>query len=79
MARKDLGRQPDVDGKQIRRRVLLLAVLIVGVVAVISLVPGLASLRSRFANADPAWLLAGGSLEGALRHVVRRCLSHDLL
>ena len=41
----------------------MLAGSIVAVVAAITLVPGLASLRSRFANADPAWLLVGALLK----------------
>jgi uncharacterized membrane protein YbhN (UPF0104 family) len=43
--------------------VLLLVVLAVVIVAVITLVPGLASLRTRFAHGDPAWLALGAALK----------------
>jgi uncharacterized protein (TIRG00374 family) len=56
---EELPDQPELDRKRIRRRLIGLGALIVVIVAVITLVPGLASLRSRFAHADPAWLLVG--------------------
>jgi uncharacterized protein (TIRG00374 family) len=59
MSRDELPDQPNLDRKHIRRRLLGLAALIVVVVAVITLVPGLAELRSRFADAKPGWLLVG--------------------
>jgi uncharacterized protein (TIRG00374 family) len=43
--------------------VLVLLGVVLAVVAVVTLVPGLASLRSRFARADPTWLVAGGALK----------------
>ena len=46
LAREGLDVQPEVDGAQIRKRVLLLGAVILTVVAVIALVPGLAGLRS---------------------------------
>lgn len=63
LAREDLAVQPDLSTSRVRRRVLTLAAVVVVIVAVISLVPGLAGLRSRFAHADPAWLLAGAALK----------------
>jgi uncharacterized protein (TIRG00374 family) len=59
MSRGELPEQPNLDRKHIRRRLLGLGALIVVVVAVITLVPGLAELRSRFAHAKPGWLLIG--------------------
>lgn len=52
-----------MDPAKLRRRLLWLLLLIAGTVAVITLVPGLASLRARFARGDPAWLLAGAGLK----------------
>ncbi len=63
LAREGLDVQPEVDGAQIRKRVLLLGAVILTVVAVIALVPGLAGLRSRFTHADPAWLWVGAALK----------------
>jgi uncharacterized protein (TIRG00374 family) len=63
MAREDLTAQPDLSRAQLRRRVVILLGVILVVVVVISLVPGLASLRTRFAHADPPWLLAGAALK----------------
>jgi uncharacterized protein (TIRG00374 family) len=59
VSREDLPDQPELDRGRIRRRLIELGALIIVVVAVITLVPGLAGLRSRFAHADPAWLLVG--------------------
>jgi uncharacterized protein (TIRG00374 family) len=59
VSREDLPDQPDLDRRHIRRRLLGLGAAIVVIVAVITLVPGLAELRSRFAHADPEWLLLG--------------------
>jgi uncharacterized protein (TIRG00374 family) len=59
MSRDELPDQPKLDRKHIRRRLLGLGALIVVVVAVITLVPGLAELRSRFSHAKPEWLLLG--------------------
>jgi hypothetical protein len=63
LSREDLAGQPDLATSRVRRRALTLAVVVVVVVAVIALVPGLAGLRSRFAHAEPAWLLAGAALK----------------
>jgi uncharacterized membrane protein YbhN (UPF0104 family) len=61
--RDELTAQPDLSRAQLRRRVLILLGVILVVVAVVTLVPGLASLRSRFAHADPAWLIGGAVLK----------------
>ncbi len=55
--------QPDLSRAGLGRRILILGVVILAVAAVISLVPGLASLRSRFAHAEPGWLVAGAALK----------------
>ena len=57
--REDIDAPPDLAGPTVRRRLLILAAVAVGVVAVIALVPGLASLRERLANGDPKWLAVG--------------------
>ena len=54
---------PEVGRSRLRRQVLLLAVLAVLVIAVITLVPGLASLRTRFAHGNPGWLVLGAGLK----------------
>ena len=49
----------ELDRSQLRSRLLLVGGIVLGVVLVVVLVPGLASLRSRLANADPFWLGVG--------------------
>ena len=55
--------EPEFDERRLRRRVLVLVGVVVGVVAVITLVPGLADLRHRFAHASWEWLVVGGVLK----------------
>ena len=50
-------------GRTVGRRLASLAVLIVCVVAVIALVPGLGSLRERFANASGEWIAVAAALK----------------
>jgi uncharacterized protein (TIRG00374 family) len=86
MSRDELPDQPTLDRKHVRRRLLGVAALIVVVVAVITLVPGLAELRSRFAHANPGWLalgcllkvLSGLSYVAAFRAVFCRRMSWRL-
>jgi uncharacterized protein (TIRG00374 family) len=59
VSRDQLPEPPELDRRHIRRKLLELAAVIIVIVAVITLVPGLASLRSRFAHAKPEWLLLG--------------------
>jgi uncharacterized membrane protein YbhN (UPF0104 family) len=59
ISRDDLPEPPEFDGNHIRRRLIVLGAVIVAIVAAITLVPGLASLRSRFAHAQAGWLVAG--------------------
>jgi uncharacterized protein (TIRG00374 family) len=57
--RAEVPEPPVLDAGRMRRRVLVLAGLVVAVVAVVTLVPGLASLRDRFAHAKWEWLVLG--------------------
>ena len=55
--------QPAFDRRTLGRRVLVLVLVIAVAVAVITLVPGLASLRTRFAHASWPWLALGAALK----------------
>jgi uncharacterized protein (TIRG00374 family) len=57
--REGLAPPPEVQGSRLRRQVLILGVIVVVVVALITLVPGLEELRTRFAHGNPAWLAVG--------------------
>jgi uncharacterized protein (TIRG00374 family) len=63
VSRGELSEQAPLDERRLRRRVLVLIGVIALIVAVITLVPGLASLRDRFANAQWEWLLVGAALK----------------
>jgi uncharacterized protein (TIRG00374 family) len=52
-----------MDRPRFRRRVLTLLAIVVVAVAVITLVPGLASLRARLEGGDPGWLALGAALK----------------
>jgi uncharacterized protein (TIRG00374 family) len=55
---------PDgVSSNRVRRALVRLGALIVVVVALVTLLPGLGHLRSRFANARPVWLVIACALE----------------
>lgn len=60
---EDLAPPPELDRRRILRRGLVLVVIALLAVAVIGLVPGLASLRHRFAHANGSWLGAGAILK----------------
>jgi uncharacterized membrane protein YbhN (UPF0104 family) len=62
-AREDFAPPPEVGASRLRRQVLILGLIALVVVAVITLVPGLASLRARFAHGNPAWLVLGAGLK----------------
>jgi uncharacterized membrane protein YbhN (UPF0104 family) len=47
----------------LRRSLLILGALVIGVVGLIVLVPGLASLRDRFAGAQPEWIAVAALLQ----------------
>jgi uncharacterized membrane protein YbhN (UPF0104 family) len=59
----DLLPPPEVESSRLRARVIWLATLVVAAVVLITLVPGFASLRSRFAHGDPGWLSLGAALK----------------
>jgi uncharacterized protein (TIRG00374 family) len=63
VGREDLAAPPRMRRSSVRRNVLTLVVIIAAVVAVVTLVPGLASVRSRFAHGNPFWLALGGLLK----------------
>ncbi len=63
LSRRELPEQAPLDERRLRRRLLLLVAVVIVAVAVITLVPGLASLRSRFAHAHWQWLVAGAALK----------------
>jgi hypothetical protein len=47
----------------LRRSLLIVGAIVLGVVAVIVLVPGLGSLRDRFAGARPGWIAFAAMLQ----------------
>lgn len=59
----DLDAPTSYTASGVRRRLILLGVLILIVVAVITLAPGLGGLRTRLADARPGWLVLGGVLK----------------
>src|SRR5947209_12500398 len=63
LRRDDVGGPPDLDQRSLRRRLIVLVAVVVGVVAIVTLVPGLASLRTRFSHARWGWLVLGGGLK----------------
>ena len=68
-----LGPEPlpgELSWPRLRRRLLILALLLLAVAAAVWLLPGLGSLRRRFSDASPRWLLAAVLLQ------VLSCLSY---
>lgn len=61
--RDDIASAPEIERSRLRRHVLTLIAVVAAAVAVITLVPGLASLRSRFAHGNAAWLSVGATLK----------------
>jgi uncharacterized protein (TIRG00374 family) len=59
----ELSPPPELGTSRIRRQLILLAVIALVIIALITLVPGLASLRSRLADGDPGWLALGAALK----------------
>ncbi len=59
----DLTPPPDVQGPRVRRQLLILGTVIVLLVVLITLVPGLASLRTRLTHGNVAWLAVGAGLK----------------
>jgi uncharacterized protein (TIRG00374 family) len=58
LKRSEPPEQPQLDRRKLERQLILVAVIIGVVVALITLVPGLASLRERFEHGKPEWLAA---------------------
>ncbi len=61
--REDLDVPEELEGHRLRSRLIAVGVLIAIVVAAIVLVPGLASLRTRLASAQPGWIVLGAVLK----------------
>jgi uncharacterized protein (TIRG00374 family) len=61
--RTGLSPPPELGASRIRRQLVLLGVIALVVIALITLVPGLASLRSRLADGNPGWLALGAALK----------------
>ena len=59
VSREELAGPAGLDRRHIRSRLLVIASIVLGVVLIITLVPGLSSLRTRLAHASPAWLAVG--------------------
>jgi uncharacterized protein (TIRG00374 family) len=59
VAGDDLDVPEELSRRRLRTRLALLAVLILAVVAVVTLLPGLESLRTRLSHARPGWLALG--------------------
>jgi uncharacterized protein (TIRG00374 family) len=86
VVREDLTQPPRMQRRTLQRNALTLVAIVVAVVAVVTLVPGLASVRSRFAHGNPLWLTLGGVLKllsglcfvAAFRSVFCRAMSWRL-
>lgn len=63
LRREQVTPQPDVAGRPLRARLMILALVVAFVAAAITLLPGLASLRARLSHGDPAWLALGAALK----------------
>jgi uncharacterized protein (TIRG00374 family) len=59
----DLDVPEELNRRNLRRRLVLLLGLVLVVVAAVTLLPGLGSLRTRLSHANAAWLLAGVGLK----------------
>src|SRR5580704_2862067 len=63
VASNDLAVPEELSRRRLRSRVLFAVGLVVAVVAAITLLPGLGSLRSRLGHAQPGWLVLGVALK----------------
>jgi len=63
VAQSDLEVPEELSKRKLRTRLLLLLGLLLAVVAIITLLPGLEGLRTRFAHANLAWILVGVGLK----------------
>ena len=59
----ELSPPPEVESSRLRRHLLWILTLLVVAVVLITVLPGLASLRSRFEQGDPGWLALGAALK----------------
>ena len=59
----ELARSPDFERSRVRRNVIWLIVLILVIGALITLLPGLASLRDRLARVSAPWLTVAIALK----------------
>jgi uncharacterized membrane protein YbhN (UPF0104 family) len=59
----DLAPSPELEPSRVRRNVIVLVAIVLAVIAVITLVPGLASLRDRLARVSAPWLAVGIALK----------------
>jgi uncharacterized protein (TIRG00374 family) len=59
----DLAVPEELSRRSLRARLLLLAGLVLAVVAIVTLLPGLAGLRTRLSHANPEWLALGVGLK----------------
>lgn len=54
---------PDINGRNLRKRVIQLGLLGLATATLVTTLPGLSNLRERFANADPVYIALAGVLE----------------
>ena len=59
LSAKDLAVPDELSGSSLRRRIIVLGAIGIGIVAVITLLPGLQGLRDSLERAEPGWLALG--------------------
>jgi uncharacterized protein (TIRG00374 family) len=60
---RELEGPPDLTRRRLRSRLLFVVAILVAVAVVVTVLPGLESLRSRLAGARPGWLCLGAALK----------------
>ena len=63
VSRDELAMPAELDRHRLRTRLIALGCIVLGVVLVVTLLPGLASLRERLGQARPGWLVVGAVLK----------------
>ena len=63
VSRDELVLPEELDRRHLRTRLTAVGGLVLGVVLVVTLLPGLASLRTRLEQASPGWLVVGAGLK----------------
>jgi uncharacterized protein (TIRG00374 family) len=63
VAPSDLEMPAELSQRRLRSRLLFVLALVLAVIAIVTLLPGLGSLRSRLSHAKPEWLLLGVGLK----------------